>query len=352
MSVSLPIIEAVFNNVGVCCSAGRAGILPVKSAANARPVLRQVRRALQTVSSFCNRNGDPPEALPYFGSTVLRWPSWPVDFPLGETNDMKPFHQSLLLRLIDVAALTAASGQAVANEIRVAVASNCAEAMRCSRRFEADSALTITLTSGSAETIKCRSEKALHSMRFSPPTFFGQNFWKRKAWPCRTVGSPAPGGKLVLWSPKKNHVDASADVLKDGKFRFLSIAPLKLAPYGAAAQEVLEKRGLWDGFSQRPVRGQDSGQTFQFVKSGNADLGFVALSRLKQPDQPKTGNGTWFKPRELRLRPSKEHCLVDLENAREANSKTKHPTLAQNRLSGLARPGRRCSRASLRSKFH
>lgn len=85
-------------------------------------------------------------------------------------------------------------------------------------------------------------------------------------------------GQLVLWSPDPARVDG-AGTLK-GDFRHLSIANPELAPYGAAARETLVKLGLWDSLQPRIVRGEDIGQAYQFVATGHAELGFLALSQV------------------------------------------------------------------------
>ncbi len=86
-------------------------------------------------------------------------------------------------------------------------------------------------------------------------------------------------GRLVLWSPSPQRVDAAGKVLAGGEYRFLAIANPDTAPYGAAARAVLEALGLWPAVQGRLVQGENIGQTFQFVASGNAELGFVALSQ-------------------------------------------------------------------------
>jgi molybdate transport system substrate-binding protein len=97
-------------------------------------------------------------------------------------------------------------------------------------------------------------------------------------------------GKLLLWSPLPGYVDSQGDVLNRGSFRFLAIANPVHAPYGRAAAEVLQTGGLWDGLQGRMVRGENIGQAFQFVKSGNAQLGFIAMSQVIRPGQPVTGS--------------------------------------------------------------
>jgi len=105
-------------------------------------------------------------------------------------------------------------------------------------------------------------------------------------------------GKLVLWSPENNVVDSSGKVLGQGSFRYLAIANPKLAPYGRAAREVLQSRGLWEGMKGKIVRGENISQSYQFVNSGNAELGFVAYSQLKHPDQRIKGS-YWKIPQAL-----------------------------------------------------
>jgi molybdate transport system substrate-binding protein len=105
-------------------------------------------------------------------------------------------------------------------------------------------------------------------------------------------------GKLVLWSPKPDYVDSKGEVLKKGDFAHLAIASPKLAPYGAAAVETLNKLGLYDALQAKLVTGESIAQTFSFVSTGNAELGFVALSQVYENGQIKSGSG-WIVPADL-----------------------------------------------------
>jgi molybdate transport system substrate-binding protein len=87
-------------------------------------------------------------------------------------------------------------------------------------------------------------------------------------------------GKLVLWSKQAGLVDAKGDVLRQGGFDKLAIANPKLAPYGAAAIETLTQLGLLAQLKPKFVEGANIAQTYQFVASENAALGFVALSQV------------------------------------------------------------------------
>ena len=87
-------------------------------------------------------------------------------------------------------------------------------------------------------------------------------------------------GQLVLWSAQPGLVDAQGAVLGSGKFSKLAIANPKLAPYGQAAVEVIQARGLTAVIAPRLVTAESIAQAYQFVATGNAELGFVALSQV------------------------------------------------------------------------
>ena len=105
-------------------------------------------------------------------------------------------------------------------------------------------------------------------------------------------------GKLVLWSAKAGVVDQQGDVLRKNDFRHLAIAAAKLAPYGAAAVETMNRLGLAASLEPKLVIGESIGQTFSFVQTGNAELGFVALSQVYENGKIKTGSG-WIVPESL-----------------------------------------------------
>lgn len=105
-------------------------------------------------------------------------------------------------------------------------------------------------------------------------------------------------GKIVLWSKKADLVDAKGEILKTGKFDKLALANPKLAPYGAAAMQILEKMNLTKQLGPKLVEASNIGQTFQFVSSGNAALGFVALSQVFENGKLKEGSG-WVVPSNL-----------------------------------------------------
>lgn len=104
-------------------------------------------------------------------------------------------------------------------------------------------------------------------------------------------------GRLMLWSVHPGLVDGHGAVLRHGRFRHLAIANPRTAPYGAAARAVLRHLGLWKRLAPRLVIGENIAQTYQFVASGNAALGFVALSDLPSVRAPHPGSRWRVPPR-------------------------------------------------------
>lgn len=102
-------------------------------------------------------------------------------------------------------------------------------------------------------------------------------------------------GKLVLWSARAGRVDGQGAVLKAADLGKVAYANPKTAPYGAAALQVLDKLALKDAVTPRLVQGESIGQTFNFVKTGNADVGFVAMSQVLEGGQLKEGS-MWVIP--------------------------------------------------------
>ncbi|MHA6139710.1 molybdate ABC transporter substrate-binding protein [Pseudomonas mohnii] len=105
-------------------------------------------------------------------------------------------------------------------------------------------------------------------------------------------------GTLALWSAKEGYVDALGKVLSDNQYQHLSIANPKTAPYGLAATQVLAREGLTDKVKDKIVEGQNITQAYQFVSTGNAELGFVALSQIYK-DGKITSGSAWIVPANL-----------------------------------------------------
>ena len=122
-------------------------------------------------------------------------------------------------------------------------------------------------------------------------------------------------GRLVLWG-KGPGVVAGEAALKGGAFEKLAIANPKLAPYGAAGVQVLAKLGLTEALAPKLVQGANIAQTFQFVDTGNAELGFVALSQVIA----KAGGTYWLVPESL-YAPIRQDAVLLKKEADDAVAK-------------------------------
>jgi len=205
-------------------------------------------------------------------------------------------------------------GQVLADEIRVAAASNFNNTIKTiAQHFEASTGHKVKLIFGSTGK---HYAQIINGAPFD--AFFAAD--TRRPELLDNEGIALPGsrftyaiGKVILWSPDRETVDAQSKVLEQGAFRHLAIANPKLAPYGKAAQEVLLARGMWDKLKRNMVRGENIGQTFQFVKSGNAELGFVAYSQVKRPGEPV--EGSWWEVPQALYTPIEQQAVLLKEKA-------------------------------------
>ena len=115
-------------------------------------------------------------------------------------------------------------------------------------------------------------------------------------------------GRLALWSAKPGYVDDRGEVLKRGGFRHLALANPRLAPYGAAAIEALTALKLLDALQPKFVQAENIARAHQFVASGNAELGFVALSQVMKDGKPGEGSA-WVVPASLH-QPIRQDALM------------------------------------------
>ena len=124
-------------------------------------------------------------------------------------------------------------------------------------------------------------------------------------------------GTLVLWGAQPGLVDDKGAVLRKGGFNKLAIGDPKLAVYGTAAQETMEELGLWKVLQPKLVRGDNITQTYQFAASGNAELGFIALSQITKGG--KVSEGSWWIVPAHYYKPI-EQSAVMLSNAKDAEA--------------------------------
>jgi len=206
------------------------------------------------------------------------------------------------------------TGQAQADEIRVAVASNFSDPMKeIATRFEAETGHHVVLAFGSTSQLYAQIKNGAPFAAFFAADVMHPERLEEKGIARHGSRFTYAVGRLVLWSPKPDEVDPEGRVLNTGAFRHIAIANPRLAPYGHAAEQVLRARGVWDGLQGRIVRGENIGQTFQFVKSGNAELGFVAYAQVKPPNGAIEGS-IWEPPRSL-YSPIEQQAVLIKEDA-------------------------------------
>jgi len=106
-------------------------------------------------------------------------------------------------------------------------------------------------------------------------------------------------GQLALWSRDKNRL--SENSLRSDKVKRIALANPKTAPYGFAAQQTLQRLGLLKKLQAKLVMGESVGQAFQFTATGNAQLGFIALSQVLNPKNRFNKTDYWLVPADFYL---------------------------------------------------
>ena len=219
-----------------------------------------------------------------------------------------PFLKTLLIALVITTSLVS-SKIILADEIRVAVASNFTHAIKkLSTNFEKQTGHKITLVFGATGRHYAQIKNGAPFDAFLAADSKRPKLLEQKGLIITGSRFTYALGKLVLWSPKSRFVDSQAQVLETDNFYHIALANPKLAPYGKAAQEVLKSRQLWKRLKPKTVRGENIAQTFQFVQSGNAELGFVAFSQVKRLDHKQQGS-LWFIPQSL-YTPIKQQAVL------------------------------------------
>ena len=194
-----------------------------------------------------------------------------------------------------MAAFACLPGAAFGDQVRVAVASNFAECLEAlTPIFEESTGHQLVISRGST---------GRHFAQIKSGAPFDVFFAADSLRPTllENEGLVVPGsrftyaeGRLALWIPGAGPEDkrSMAAILQAAEFEHLAIANPRLAPYGLAAKQALENLGLWEKLRPRLVMGQNVGQTWQFVASGNAEAGIVAYPQVLSA--PSMG-GRWWK---------------------------------------------------------
>ena len=192
-----------------------------------------------------------------------------------------------------------ASNSLLADEVQIAVAANFTAPMqKIAADFERDSGHKAQLVSGSTGKFYAQIKNgAPFEVLLAADDETPMKLEKEGAAVSGSRFTYAIG-KLVLWSAKPGLVDNNGEILKQGDFKHLSIANPKLAPYGAAGIEALTALKLLDSIQPKFVQAENITQAQQYIASGNAELGFVALSQVIKDGKIGEGSG-WLVPTNL-----------------------------------------------------
>lgn len=220
-----------------------------------------------------------------------------------------------------VCMLTVMSGLARAAEVSVAVAANFTAPMqKIAALFEQGSGHKAVLSFGS-------TGKLYAQIRNGAPFQILLSADDKTPARLEAEGQSVVGmrftyavGRLALWSSQAGLVDAQGAVLRSGPFKRLALADPKLAPYGAAAVQTLTHMGLLADLTPKIVYGENIAQTYQFVSTGNAEIGFVALSQVFSDG--KLGSGSaWIVPSDMHAPMRQDAVLLKTgENAPAARA--------------------------------
>lgn len=186
-----------------------------------------------------------------------------------------------------------------AGEINIAVASNFTAPMeRIAALFKQESGHAVKLSFGSSGKFYSQIQNGAPFDVFLAADENNPRLLEQEGLAVAGTRFVYAQGRLVLWSAQSGFVDVQGAVLRKGGYNKLAIAEPKLAPYGMAAKETLEKMGLWNAVQSKLVQGENITQTYQFAATGNAELGFIALSQISK-DGKVTGGSWWLVPHDL-----------------------------------------------------
>lgn len=201
------------------------------------------------------------------------------------------------------------SGNSLAGEVQVAVAANFTAPLQAiASEFEKDSGHKVVASFGATGQLYAQIqhgapfELLLSADASTPAKLDSEGLGVSGSRFTYAIGS------LVLWSAKPGYLDGSDAVLKANQYQHLALANPKAAPYGLAATEVLDQLGLSAAVKDKLVEGQNITQAHQFIATGNAELGFVALSQVYKDGQ-LTGGSAWIVPAQLHT-PIKQDALL------------------------------------------
>jgi len=248
--------------------------------------------------------------------------------------DMAKRWRAALLGLLGLT-LALAMERGVAAEVRVAVAANFTATMQqLVERFERQSGHQVLVSYGS-------SGKLYAQLLNAAPFDLFLSADSARPQRLEQEGLALPGsrftyalGRLTLWSSDKALVVEGGKVLASDRYRRLAVANPKTAPYGVAALETIDALGLRAAVTDRLVYGENIAQTYQFVASGNAQLGLVALAQVQATQQ----GSWWLVPAALHA-PLRQQAVLLKRGKDNAAATALHAYLQSDEARGIIKAG-------------
>jgi len=224
----------------------------------------------------------------------------------------------MVLRLLMASLMLLIFASAFAGEVQVAVAANFTEPMKLiAAKFQNETGHRVVLTFGATGKLHAQILNGAPFDIFLAADVETPAKLEKEGLAVEGSRFTYATGKLVLWSANSGMVDDQGKVLRKGNFRHLAIAAPKLAPYGTAAIETLTKLGLLASLESKLVQGESIGQTYSFISTGNAELGFIALSQVYAAGKVKSGSA-WRVPEALHAPIRQDAVLLTRANAKPA----------------------------------
>lgn len=210
------------------------------------------------------------------------------------------------------------SSPVLAEEIIVAVASNFLSPFKeISKDFQKSSGHKIVIISGSTGSLFAQIVNGAPYQIFLSADSHRPKKLEQMELSVKGSRFVYAIGRLTLWSADPDRIKKNGtDNLLKNTFTHLAIANPKTAPYGHAATEVLKKLKIWDKLLPDLIRGGNITQTFQYVATGNVEMGFVAKSQTRDP-KLKIKGSRWDIPKEMHSK--LEQSIVLLKNSKEAS---------------------------------
>jgi molybdate transport system substrate-binding protein len=210
-----------------------------------------------------------------------------------------------LATVVALGTATLFSASALADEVNVAVAANFTDAAKeIGQAFKAKTGNDAVFSFGASGALYTQISQGAPFQVFLSADASRPKKAVEEGYGVTGSNFTYAVGKLVLWS-KKPGVVTGEDTLKSGNFNKVSICDPKAAPYGQAAVETMQSLKLYDTLQPKLVQGANITQAYQFVDTGNAEIGFVALSQVVG----KNEGSQWMVPQDL-YKPIKQDAVL------------------------------------------